>query len=175
MRMSAKAQTLLLLSAQSQRELAVFALFHWLEVWLACRLDRTDQLRRSGIGQERRRDSQATVLLHHAVAWANCAVFVRVSACAARCDVENGPTLVHGTSGESWRVAGVLRRWAISTSTQMKWKENITISILQATIGWAFNWINSRIVKAIWLRIDKPEWCPIWLWWAATIAHRCRN
>lgn len=109
--LSAKEETVLLLPTAPQRELAVFAVLDRLEVWPACWLDRTDRMCGLRAGQERGRNGQAAVLLHHAAAGADRAVSVRVSACPTRCDLEEFPPLVPGTNGDTGWAAAVLRWW----------------------------------------------------------------
>lgn len=109
MHLSAKEETVLLLPAPPQRELAVFALLDGLEVRPARGLDRADRVRRPGAGQERGRNGQAAVLLHHAAAGTDRPVSVRVPARPAGRHVEELAPLVPRPDRHTGRAAAVLR------------------------------------------------------------------
>lgn len=102
-----------LLQVPPQWELAVLALFDGLEVRSARRLDRVDQLRGSGTGQKRRRDSKATVFLHHAAERTDCTVLEWIQARATGRHLEELETLVPGATGDNWGAAAVLHRYTL--------------------------------------------------------------
>lgn len=108
--MSAEEEAVSLLPLASQRELALLALLHRLEVWPARRLDRADELRRPGAGQERGRDGKATLLLHHSAEGAHCEVPQRVPARAEGRHLEELTALVPGATGDIRGAARVLLR-----------------------------------------------------------------
>lgn len=78
MYLSAEEETVSLLSVAPQRELAVLALLNGLEVRPARRLDRVNELRGPGAGQERGGDGEAALLLHNAAARTHRALFERI-------------------------------------------------------------------------------------------------
>lgn len=110
MYLPAEEEAVSLLQVAPQRELAVLALFNGVEVRSARRLDRVNELRGPGAGQERGRNGEAALLLHNAAARAHRTLFERVQARAARRHMEELKALVPRAARDERRITALLHR-----------------------------------------------------------------